>query len=378
MSVPLLAAAILAAAVWPSEARLAVVSAAAVLIEALPFTLAGVLAEGLLGRRSRLVAYAGCGCSAGPSARSLPAAALAGLTFGPLPALARLAAATIVDRRVNRCLDLPHCTHDPPDLAGELERLVPFAVAAAVVAQMAVHFDLARANLALQIAAGAALGFVASPCAIGSIAVATALRTHAAAAATAFLCVAGIVDLHALRRERVATGSRGDAFAYLLLTLGVGLVALRHGGTLVRPAFAPLLAICAVAAAAFAIMRRSERTQRIRLAPVLVLLGALAATPPPLYRATETTLADIFPGERLSFTGELTRDGHAAALVRYAITCCRADAVPVVIRLAQPLRLARGTWARAVGVVVGTRDGFALSQERITPVPEPVDPFLYR
>jgi uncharacterized membrane protein YcgQ (UPF0703/DUF1980 family) len=114
------------------------------------------------------------------------------------------------------------------------------------------------------------------------------------------------------------------------------------------------------------------------LAPAVVLLGALAAVPPPIYRATETTLSDIFPGERLSFTGVLTRNGRAAALVRYAITCCRADAAPIVVRLAQAPSLAQGTWVRADGIVAETASGLALFAERITPVPALSDPFLYR
>lgn len=368
----------LAAAVWPNEARLSLVSAAAVVAEALPFVLAGVLAERIAGRRTSLIAYAGCGCGAGASARSLPAAALTCLTFGPLPALARVAAATIVAWLVRRDRRPPCRAHDATDLASELERLVPFAIAAAVAAQLAVRFDLAHAGLALQIAAGAALGFCASPCAIGAIAVASALRAHAAPAAAAFLCVAGIVDLNALVRTRSPARDAGDAFAYTLLAIGAALVAYRHGAELVRPAFAPVLAACAAIAAATAIARRNRRGRRFHLAPVVILLGALIAAPPPVYSATETTLAEIFPGERVSFTGVLARDGRAAALVRYAITCCRADAAPVVVRLARPARLTQGTWARADGVIVGTPGDFALYQERVTPVSPPADPFLYR
>lgn len=373
---PFLVAAILAAAVWPNEARLTLVSAAAVVVEALPFVLAGVLAERLVGRRTAFVAYAGCGCTAGPSARSLPAAALTWLAFGPVAAFARVAAAAIVDR-LRRVPARSCCTH-VGDLVNELERLVPFAVAAAIGGRIAGRLDLAHANVALQVAAGAAMGFVASPCAIGSIAVASALRVHAGAAAAAFLCVAGIVDLNALRRDPAPARGGGDAFAYAILAIGAALVAYRHGAELVRPSWGPLAAACAVACAALALARRNERARRFYAAPAIVVAGVLTATPPPVYRATETTLADVFPGERLSFTGELARDRRAAALVRYAIVCCRADAAPVVVRLARPTSLAPGTWARADGVIVATPQGFALSDERITPVRPPADPFLYR
>jgi hypothetical protein len=375
---PLLAAAILAAAVWPNEARLILVSAAAVVVEAMPFVLAGVLAERVVRRRTSLVAYAGCGCISGTSARSLPAAALTWVAFGPLPALARVAAATLVARLLHRNRERPSCGHGSTDLVGELERLVPFALAAAAGGLIAERLPLSHANVALQIAAGAAMGFFASPCAIGSVAVASALRAHAAAAAAGFLCVAGIVDLHALHHEASEKRKGGDACAYALLAIGAGIVAYRHGAELVRPGLAPVLAVCAVAAAALAIARRNESAGGVHAAPAIVLLGAMIAAPPPIYRATETTLAEIFPGERLSFTGVLARDRNAAALVRYAITCCRADAAPVVIRLARPETVAPGTWARADGIVVDTPDGMALSEDRITPVPAPADPFLYR
>ena len=62
-----------------------------------------------------------------------------------------------------------------------------------------------------------------------------------------------------------------------------------------------------------------------------MLAGVMVAAPPPAYTMTETTLTDLFPGERLDFTGRLARNGDSAALVRYAITCCRADATPVAV-----------------------------------------------
>ncbi len=372
----LFAAGILAEAIWPDEARLILVNAAAIVLEALPFVVAGILAERVL-RRTSLVAYAGCGCVAGPSARSLPAAALTWFAFGPLPALARVAAAAAVDRYLRRNREPGSCAHGTTDLVTELERLLPFAIAAAIGAQIAARAELSHANLSLQIAAGGALGFLASPCAIGSVAVAAALRAQSPAAAAAFLCVAGIVDLHALLPQRMPQRNGGDAFAYAVLAAGAGFVACRHGAELVRPAFAPALAVCAVAAATLAFSRRNQRAC-MHGAPAVVLLGALIAAPPPVYHATETTLTDVFPGERLSFTGVLTRDGRAAALVRYAITCCRADAAPVVVRLARPANVTPGTWVRADGIMVGTPEGMALSADRIAPVGAPADPFVYR
>lgn len=109
-----------------------------------------------------------------------------------------------------------------------------------------------------------------------------------------------------------------------------------------------------------------------------MLAGAVAGAAPPSYRATETTLADLYPGERLSFTGRLTREDSHAALVRYAITCCRADAAPVVIRLASAPHAADGTWLRVTGSVEETAGRLALAPVSITPIAPPSDPFIYR
>ncbi len=79
----------------PDTLRAALVASASTLFEATPFLLAGVLLASLLRRRSRAVAYLGCGCGSGPSARSLPAAAATWMLFGPLVAIARFAAAIV-------------------------------------------------------------------------------------------------------------------------------------------------------------------------------------------------------------------------------------------------------------------------------------------
>jgi uncharacterized membrane protein YcgQ (UPF0703/DUF1980 family) len=109
-----------------------------------------------------------------------------------------------------------------------------------------------------------------------------------------------------------------------------------------------------------------------------MLVGALASAPPPQYRATETTVADIFAGERLSFTGTLQRDGNAALVVRYAITCCRADAAPVAVRLARALPYAAGTWLRVEGPIASVGGDLRLVPLRVERVAPPADPFVYR
>ena len=350
------------------------------LAEALPFIVAGIFAQRLLGKVAALVPYVGCGCVSGPSARSLPATAFTVVAFGPFTAIVRFIAAVSIDRvlRKNLASESRVRIQDIPDVVAELERFVPFASTAAAGLQIVSRLDLTHAGFPLQIAAGAALGFFGPPCAVAAIPIASTLRVHTAAAATAFLCVAGIVDLNAFRSKRACDHRTGDACAYTLLAVAAGFVAYRSGADLVRPAFAPVLALCAVAAVALAIANRTQRAPRFYLAPIFILSGALVAVPPPVYRATETTLSQAFPGERLTFTGRITKSQNATTLVRFAIICCRADASPVVIRLAKATTLNDGTWTTATGTIVPTAAGLALDAKRLTPVPPPSDPFVYR
>jgi hypothetical protein len=374
--IALYAAALLALAtlISPETLRCALATSASALFEAAPFLLAGIVATRFF-RHPHAIAYLGCGCTAGPSARSLPAAAAAWLLFGPVVAVARFAAALVVARSFRRESRIG-CPH-PSDLLGEFAALLPSALLAGAAAQFAAAIDPAKLSPLLSAAAGALLGFTAAPCGLGAIAVAGALRVQAPIAATAFLCVAGIIDLRALA-PRTHSGNSHDAFAYILLAGAFAIVALRRGDALVHPAIVPLLAACAAAALIGAIAYRREQSAARRCAPVLMLLGAVAGAPPPQYHATETTLTDLFAGERLTFTGSLTRDGAESALVRYAITCCRADAAPVVVRLDRAPRYAPGSWLRVDGRIESIGGDLRLvagSAQRIAP---PADPFIYR
>jgi hypothetical protein len=359
----------------PDVVRGALATSASALFEAAPFLLAGIVAGRLL-RNAHAVAYLGCGCAAGPSARSLPAAAATWLLFGPLVAAARLGAAIAVARLVCRERRGGSCPH-APNLLDELGVLLPAALLAGAATQLSGLLDFAALPPLLAAAAGALLGFVAAPCGIGAIALAGALRSHAPIAAGAFLCVAGIVDLRALRR-RAHSENRHDAFGYVLAAAACALVALRRGDALVHPAIAPLLAACAGAALVCAVLHRREQHPVRRYAPILMLIGAIVGAPPPQYHATETTLTDLFPGERLTFTGTLTRDGGASALVRYAITCCRADAAPVVVRLDRPPRYPAGSWLRVDGRIASAGGNLRLAAARTERVAPPADPFIYR
>ena len=261
----------------------------------------------------------------------------------------------------------------------ELAQLVPAAACAGAFSQLLALADVAALPAIVQFGAGAAFAFLASPCALGAVAVAGSLHVRAPMAAAGFLCVCGIADLRAFARGDGCATQRHDTLAYATLALALSVVALKRGDALVHPSLAIALIPCAAVAFALAIVHRRRRDgARAWLAPAIVLAGALLGAPAPVYRATETTLTDLFDGERLSFTGVVVKHDRDFAIVRYAITCCRADAAPVVVRLLGPVRLAPDEWVRAEGIVRETKRGFALALERETPVTPPADPFTYR
>ncbi len=362
--------------VSPESVRGGLAAAASVLIEATPFIVAGTILSHFLRRRNTLFEHLGCGCVGGPAARSLPATAATWLVFGPGVAIARYLAAQLAARILQRrVFTAPDASSENAHPLHELDAVVPAALIAGIAIQFAyVAMRLSRGG---SILLGAALGFVAAPCGLGAVALAGALRAHAPAAAAAFLCIAGIVDIRAVTRPRHAELGN-DAFAYALLALTLGIVAWRSGDALVHPVFTAPLACCAVFAFACACAYRRSRCARARIAPALMLAGSLLGAAPPQYRATETTLTDLFAGEHLTFTGALARDGNASAVVRYAITCCRADAAPVAVRLERAPRYPNGTWLRVDGRITGVAGELRLIAERVERVPAPTDPFLYR
>jgi len=362
----------------PDLARAALATSASSLFEATPFVAIGILLARLLGSRYRMIDYLGCGCGAGPSALSIPAAAAAWFVFGAPIAIARFSAAFVAARVRRRIVACMHAPKPPPvHPLGELAAVVPAAALAGAAAQILATYDLTPLTPAANVLAGAALGFAAAPCGLGSVAVAGALHARAPAAAAGFLCVAGIADMRALR-VRPAGASGHDAFAYAVLALGLAVVAWRHGDALVNPAMSFPLWCSAIGALFYAVRHRRERCPRVRVAPLLMLAGAILGAAPPQYRATETTLTDVFPGEHLTFTGALARRGSAGSVVRYAITCCRADAAPVAVVLDRAPPYPNGTWIRVEGLIENAGGELRLSTRRVTPLDPPADPFVYR
>jgi uncharacterized membrane protein YcgQ (UPF0703/DUF1980 family) len=80
----------------------------------------------------------------------------------------------------------------------------------------------------------------------------------------------------------------------------------------------------------------------------------------------------------LTFTGVLTRQGRSCALVRYAITCCRADAAPIAVRLDRTPSYPAGTWLRVKGQIESLRGDLRLDPQQVERIAPPSDPFVYR
>lgn len=358
----------------------ALASAAGALFEATPYIIGGALLARLIGR-DWLVAYLGCGCGHGPSGRSLPAALATYFVFGPVVAVLRLIAATFV-----ACATHSHatrnCAHRHPharsSIVDELATLVPSMLLAGLVLQLAPLAALQHTGIAVQLAVGAALGFVAAPCALGAVAIASALHTQAPTSCVAFLCVAGIADLRTWNTLSQRIGRGHDALANAILAVALAIVAYRAGDALVHPALAPFLGISSIVVLIWFIRERSARNPSARVAPAIMLAGALITAPAPTYTATETTLGNAFPNEPLRFTGVVVRDGATTALVRYAITCCRADATPVVVRLVGNVMYPARTWLAVDGKLVRSHNELRLAAQRIKAIAPPADPFVYR
>lgn len=347
-------------------------SMAGIILECLPYLCASrILATATGGRARTLLAYAGCGCGSGPSARSIPAAVAVAWLFGPWVALARLAAASLAAFRTGSDQHI----HDI-SLASELATLAPSALCAALIATLAPELHVSTQPLVVQIACGCVLGVLASPCALGGVALAASLHASAPAAALAVLATAGIVDIHhRLPRLHV----RGDdSLAYVAIACACALVAFEGGRGLVNPKLAPALAGCIPLFAIAAWNARGSRSLVLRAMALALTVVPIIGAPAPEYHATETTLTDVFAGESIDFTGQYLRDGRTFAVERYAITCCRADAAPVVLALQRPLPARDGAWLLVSGTFVQTGDALTLHVRSFRSLPPPRDPFIYR
>jgi len=367
---PAILLAIAFAAVAPQTTMTVGAGAASVLLESLPYLVLAAIVEPLAGRYAHaLVAYAGCGCAAGPSARSIPAAIATMALFGAPVAIARVIAASATSRFVHA-----HDHGARGGVLGELVSLAPAALLSSTVMSALPSLPAHGLPPLLLFAGGAVLGLAASPCALGGVAVAASLHARAPLAAVGVLCTAGIFPM---LRRRHGLGPRHDPWSYLMLAICCTVIAARHGGGLVHPRMTIPLALTACACAFFAWRFRAHLSAASRTIAAATLAAVIVGAPAPTYRATETTLAGGFAGERIDFTGVAAADHGRSALVRYAITCCRADAAPVALMLDRNLAGMNGRWIHASGTLESHDDALRLHVVRLTPVTPPTDPFVY-
>jgi len=116
-------------AIAPQSAMTVSAAATSVVLEALPYLAVAAIAAPVVGRFARvLVAYAGCGCTAGPSARSIPAAIATAALFGLPVAAARVVVASLAARMT---ATKNHDAH--VDVLGDVAALLPAALLAAVI-----------------------------------------------------------------------------------------------------------------------------------------------------------------------------------------------------------------------------------------------------
>jgi hypothetical protein len=373
MRFPYAIAIIAAVAVVPGDVvRSVLAGTASALFEALPFLVLAMALRRLLPPAA--IAFAGCGCTPGPSARSIPAAAALWLSFGPGVAIARLFAGCAVARLADERQRRPGvCGHsNGANLLSELNALVPAALAAGLL-QCLGSWEPTRVAPWLQIAGGALIGAVSAPCGLATAALATSLHARAPLAAAGLLCTAGVVDVRSFAPRPGAAVD--DALAYAALAVASITIGLHRGAGFVHPVLGVTLLPCAGISIVAMMRFRKHAAIAARIAPAIMLAGAFAGSLPPQYRATETTMAGLFAGERLTFTGTVS---NRDVLVRYAITCCRADAMPVALRCTRKLPFADMTWLRADGTVVERDGAFLLEVSGARQIATPADPFVYR
>jgi hypothetical protein len=371
----------------------ALASAAGTAFEAAPFVLVACFVRS--SRVRSLAALASCGCGALPGALSLPAVALCWLAFGPLVALARLAAGLGALALVRPASKV---TADPDPL-GELESIAIAAFASAVACEAlrltgALHLGALAGTVAF--IAGACIG-VLSPCASAAVATAAGLRGSSFAASVGLLATAGIVPRTFLRSVAKRSGLlaataaaprtlRDGRIAYAFLGCACAALAMRGASGFVHPRLVPALGVAAALCLFLAIRHLAIRgalapRTKASLALPLALLGALViGSPLPRESIDVTNLGSAYPGAALQFTGTAEQHGARTVLVRYAITCCRADATAISLLTEHRLHIRNGAWIEASGTIVRESDGarLVLRPETWHAVAPPADPFVYR
>jgi hypothetical protein len=368
------------AALPPPLLHGALAATAGTLFEATPFVLAATLPRS--GRLRALGSLVSCGCGSLPGALSLPAVALCWFAFGPLPALLRLGAglvAALVERR------RPHAGAAQADPLAELLGVGCAAFAGSVAAEL-LRATAGSWNPLASAVAGGLLG-ATLPCTAGAVALAAGMHGADPSLAWGILVTAGVLRLPRPWPPPAAStrpGSRPDAvsrparFAYASLGAACLALALRDGAGFLNPRLVPFAAAGAVLSALCVLRNVACGARRATFVPAVLAVALALGSPQPRYEAGMTALADAFPGERLRFAGFVRQAGRRTDLVRFAISCCRADASPVGLPALERVPVRDGTWIEAAGTVVRTERGLALRIARWQRIRRPPDPFLYR
>ena len=66
-------------------------------------------------------------------------------------------------------------------------------------------------------------------------------------------------------------------------------------------------------------------------------------------------------------------------LVRFLMNCCAADALPLAVEIKSPdgFGTSAGHWVEIWGILHSDPKGFFIEAEKVLPLPEPRDPYLY-
>jgi hypothetical protein len=320
----------------------------------------------------------GCGCGKLPGALSLPATALCWLSFGPAVALARWSCAWGAERLRRHGLRAAHAPSVFEELAGVAGFALLGALLSAALRSAALGNVLGGAPLPALFLLGLATGILA-PCTLGSIAFAASVHATLPTLAAGVLCSTGLFILPRAQHRPQMPAERGIAAQplYAATALACALVAARGGAELVNPKLAPWMALGALIALRRA-LRTHARVPRGARVAVLVMLATALSAPAPAHDTTPAAAFDaLIVGERVHLSAQLAGETHAL-LVRYAITCCRADAAPVAVRLDRARWLREGTWVAVEGTVTADAGGLLVHVLRAQVIAPPADPFLYR
>jgi hypothetical protein len=204
------------------------------------------------------------------------------------------------------------------------------------------------------------------------------VRTAVFPLAMGIVCSAGLLPPFRLKCSGWKKTLDGRCI-YACIAAACALVSMRNGAALLHPKLVALTAVGTFLAAAQAFVSRSRASYAMLPVAFLMLSGPILNVPSPTFNARATAPEHLFPGQELHFAGMLARYEGSRMLFRYVITCCRADAAPIALRLDRHVGERDGTWIDVVGIIFHDGgSGLALRVERYRRINPPADPFLYK